>query len=309
MSNYVGKFNPESKNNPWNKVYDMIDQNTSILDVGCSTGSFGEALKEYKACVVDGIEPDKGDADKASLKLRTVYNATLEEAFVTISKLNKKYDYIVFLDVIEHLYSPSEKLKLVSQLLKSDGKILFSIPNMGHISTRIALFEGRFTYGETGLLDKTHLHFYTKEEIERVFEEAGLSIMAWDSVDATYTTKVIESELKRIGIISISKKLQDELESPSANIFQYIGLAQVAKTNIQLKKRKQYFPDPQGTLTQWVEQREKHIQSLLEAEQQKVTEKDQEIQYLNTVVARYQKILQNPITLTKHAIKKIIKKG
>lgn len=309
MSNYVGKFNPESKNNPWNKVYDMIDRGTDVLDVGCSSGGFGEALKGCKQCRVDGIEPDKGDAEKASQKLETVYNTTLEDAFNSINNLNKKYDYIVFLDVIEHLFSPSKKLKLVSQLLKKNGKILFSIPNMGHISTRIALFEGRFAYGETGLFDKTHLHFYTKEEIEHVFGEAGLAVTKWDSVDATYTSEVIQSELKRIGIISINKKLQDQLESAPANIFQYVGAAQVAKNKTQLNRRVQYFPNPQGTLTQWIEQREKHIMTLLKNEQQKIIEKDQEIQHLNNAIVQYQKILHSPASLSKHLIKRIMKRG
>ena len=309
MSNYVGNFNPEGENNPWNKVYDMISPNTNVLDIGCSTGSFGEALKEYKQCKVDGVEPDRGDAEQAAKKLVTVYNSTLEDAFEMINKQNKKYDYIVFLDVIEHLYSPSDKLRLVSRLLKKDGKILFSIPNMGHISTRIALLEGKFTYGETGLLDKTHLHFYTKEEIERVFEEADLAVTAWNSTDATYTRAVIRSELKRIGIIEISKKLQSELESPDANIFQYVGAAEVAKNKTLLKKREQYFPNPQGTLTQWIEQREHDIASLLDLEKQKVLEKDQEIRLLNSSIARYQKILHSPLSLAKHFTKKITKKG
>ena len=80
-------------------------------------------------------------------------------------------------------------------MFPAKGKLLFSIPNMGHISVRLYLLRGELDYGETGLLDKTHLHFYTLEEVQRVFAEAQLEIDHLDFVDKDYPKSLIKKEL------------------------------------------------------------------------------------------------------------------
>src|SRR6185437_1634404 len=186
MSNYTNSFfSEENHNTSWYKVFHLIKDKSSVLDVGCSSGNFGHELIKRKGCVVDGIELDTGDAKIAAKKLRNVWVLNIE--FDDISKIKKRaYDYVYFGDVIEHLVQPIETLKRVKSLLKPDGAVLFSIPNMGHIAVRLDLLEGNFPITETGLLDKTHLHFYTQEEVERVFGEAGYAIKNLDFVKKDY---------------------------------------------------------------------------------------------------------------------------
>jgi 2-polyprenyl-3-methyl-5-hydroxy-6-metoxy-1,4-benzoquinol methylase len=248
MSNYSGKFDINSINNPWNKAFDLIKDNSTVLDVGCSSGNFGEALIEHKSCKVDGIEPDEGDAKLAKLKLRTVYSGFVEDAFLYDLK-DRKYDYIVFLDVIEHLFDPVNTLKNLRNYLKPGGGIIFSIPNMGHISVRLELLRGDFRYGNTGLLDNTHLHFYTRIEIERVLEEAGYKVDKLDFIEALYPKNLIVKELNKIGIKKTTNKFIDMLMEPDAYVFQYVGLASIGTGNTE--KRPHYFPNPQKTVMSW----------------------------------------------------------
>jgi len=86
------------------------------------------------------------------------------------------FDYIIFGDVLEHLRRPDKAIEYCKSLLKNYGCIIASIPNLMHISVMEDLLKGNFTYRETGLLDKTHIHFFTYNEIIRMFRDNGYRI-------------------------------------------------------------------------------------------------------------------------------------
>lgn len=275
MSNYTGIFTPGAVNNPWNKAFDLIKTGSLVLDVGCSSGNFGEALIKYKKCIVDGIEPDKDDSISAAKKLRRVSTKFVEDALKT--DLNEeKYDAIVFLDVIEHLYNPVSTLRSLKKNLKPNGIVVFSIPNMAHISVRLMLLKGDFEYANTGLLDNTHLHFYTKKEIERLFAEAGFMINVLGHTEAIYSDEQITDELDKLGI-KYTDKLAKILGDDSAHIFQYVGSA-VMSTPKKIK-RKLLNPNPHDSIARWKED--------------KISKQAIEIDNLNQVINNQNDILSN----------------
>jgi len=222
MSNYSGKLDLKDSNNSWTKAYELIDPNSSVLDVGCSNGDFGLALSKLKNCKVDGVEPDLGDYEIAKSKLKIVVNSFIEEALEGVLK-EKKYDYIVFLDVIEHLVDPVDVLNRLHKHLNKDGKIIFSIPNMAHISVRLMLLGGDFEYGKTGLLDNTHLHYYTKKEVQRIFNTAGYHIDILNFVEYDYTDEMISEILQRLGFIESNTPAF--LKKKDSFAYQYVGSA------------------------------------------------------------------------------------
>lgn len=233
MSNYSdSSFNSQSANTSWYKAFHSIPDNSTVLDVGCSSGNFGVELIKRKNCIVDGIEVFSSDAKVASKKLRKVYELNIETN--DLSTIPDKYDILYFGDVIEHLATPAESLKKIKNLLNPNGKIVFSIPNMAYVGIRLEMLSGNFNYTETGLLDKTHLHFYTLEEIERTFNEAGLEIEKLDYVKKDYPNKVIEKELKKLGL-NPTKKFYDYMSHPEASAFQFVGSV-VRSKNTQTKK-------------------------------------------------------------------------
>lgn len=221
MSQYSNNKYINDNNHSWSLLYKLIDSNTKVLDIGCSSGNFGEGLIKQKSCVVDGIELNSKDSEMARNKLRNVYNLNVE--LDDISFFKEKYDYIVFADVIEHLINPVSTLLNIKKLLKKNGKIVYSLPNMAHISIRLQLLAGEFMYTETGLLDKTHLHFYTKMSIQSMFQEASYEIIKQDYTQIIYSKDFLENRFKELGLVMNDYKRY--LQTDEANAFQFVGLA------------------------------------------------------------------------------------
>lgn len=201
MSNYTANSYVSDPNTPWFKIIQNIKPDSTILDVGCSGGNLGQAIKQGRAGTkVVGIEIDKDDAKRAEKLLDAVYVVNLEHEPVPDLLQEQRFDYVIFCDVIEHLVRPVETLKKVKKLLKPNGKVLFSIPNMAHMSVRLMVLAGHFEYGETGLLDKTHLHYYDQAEIYRIFAEAGYDIDVFDWISRDYPEELLESKLDNLGL-------------------------------------------------------------------------------------------------------------
>ncbi len=236
MSNYSdSSFDDSNKNTSWYKVFSRIPKKTTVLDVGCSSGNFGEVLIKQKGCTVDGVELDKKDALLATKKLRRVYTLNIETDNIDVLK-NETYDVIYFGDVIEHLVDPVETLKRVKPLLREGGFIVFSIPNMAYIGIRLELLEGNFDYTETGILDKTHFHFYTQIEVERVFTEAGYHITEFDFVEKDYPRTLLKSHLKKIGL-EAKEDFFKKMEKTEASAFQFVGVAEPVGKSTQVKRK------------------------------------------------------------------------
>lgn len=236
MSHYSSAhFDPKNANTPWYKIFRMIKTGSTVLDVGCAAGALGSELIDHKNCTVDGLEYDKGDAVRARKHLRTVLQGNIET--MNLGKLKPgSYDYIVFSDVIEHLVDPVEALRKIKPLLKEKGRVLFSIPNMAHISVRLELINGNFEYGNTGLLDKTHLHFYDEGEVRRVFYEAGYALPKFEYIERDLPWGLIEKELSKIGL-SGSEKFFKAMSDPRASAYQFIGAASPSEKPPKPKRR------------------------------------------------------------------------
>ena len=145
-----------------------------ILDLGCGTGALGKALKERQRCYVHGIELNKEAAEQATKSLDLVVCDNLNRYDPT--RANYRYDCIIFADILEHLISPWSVLQKFSSVLSEGGTIIASIPNMAHPWVISQLQKGLFRYEPSGLLDITHLRFFTKTTIFQMFYRAGLKI-------------------------------------------------------------------------------------------------------------------------------------
>lgn len=143
----------------------------SLLDIGCADGELSQNISNL-GWIVTCVEPNKIDADIAASKNLQVINKSIKNSIKIISK---KYDVILLADVIEHLHSPSREIKLLKKLLKVDGYFLLSVPNVAHFYVRLFLFFGVFEYTDRGILDKTHVTFYTKKSIINFLIKSDLS--------------------------------------------------------------------------------------------------------------------------------------
>lgn len=145
-----------------------------VLDVGCGAGRLGEALKAKRKVEVIGIEIDETAAVAASLRLDRVHVGDLESFQVDFE--SGSFDAIICGDVLEHLRDPAQWLKHSRRWLKPDGRLIASIPNVRHHSVIRSLLRGNWTYESAGLLDQTHLRFFTRREVEKLLFRAGFEL-------------------------------------------------------------------------------------------------------------------------------------
>ncbi len=150
-----------------------------ILDVGANTGVLGNTLVDYDS-TIDGIEYSKSfykELEK-NKSYRKTYNLDVTDFNDDFYKNKDRYDYIIFADVLEHLVNPDEVIYNISKKLKKGGKIIISIPNMAHLDIIIQLINGNFNYNDEGILDSTHLRFFTHnsftEMISNIEEKNGI---------------------------------------------------------------------------------------------------------------------------------------
>jgi len=143
-----------------------------LLDVGCARGHLGSLL-QGRGWSVTGIEPDPDDAAVARNAGLEVVVGSAEEVF---AGLEHRQDVIVFADVLEHMVDPAAVLSAAVPLLEPGGRIIISIPNVAHLTTRFQLLFGSFTYTDRGILDRTHLRFYTRRTVRSLVEGCGLTV-------------------------------------------------------------------------------------------------------------------------------------
>lgn len=197
MSKYSDNMPPDLKDAiGW--MYDYIEPNKVFMDFGCSTGYFGSLIKEAKTNKVYGVEisPDIREARKV---LDGVYSFDLDGDWPE-EVYERKYDYLFFGDVIEHLKDPGLALKKCKKLLKPNGLIFISTPNIAHVSIRLQLMGGNFDYEPMGILDNTHLKYFTRKSLKALVEEAGYYPKVMDFSANDYPDESISHILNKLGL-------------------------------------------------------------------------------------------------------------
>lgn len=183
-----------------------------ILDVGCGVGYIGRTIKKEHSCIVDGIDIDKPALEIAKkyydhVSLVRIGDQT-DKAFLNFLKSKKLYDCIICGDIIEHLADPGYIISILAKKLAPNGKILVSIPNIAHIDVVANLIDGTFNYGETGILDNTHLRFWTERSfydfIENINEQykttlepklIGKTVVEHPILDTRYFREICGDEI------------------------------------------------------------------------------------------------------------------
>lgn len=161
--------------NPLNRIARIMTDSARVLDVGAGNGVLARLLKfQGRSCVVDGVEPDPVAQRAAQAHYRGLFMGTVDEFVASRDGNSEQYDFIVMADVMEHIANPAPTLEQLKNLLAPDGKIVISTPNVAFASVRLALMNGQFDYVDSGILERTHLRFYTLKSLRRLFQAVGL---------------------------------------------------------------------------------------------------------------------------------------
>jgi 2-polyprenyl-3-methyl-5-hydroxy-6-metoxy-1,4-benzoquinol methylase len=159
------------------EVLDLIPNTPkNVLELGCGDGVFGSILKQNYKCHVTGIDMHENSIIKAREKIDVAYNASIED--FDFFQLDK-YDLIVANDLLEHLRDPWRVVKILRENLNDSGYFVASIPNIRYYKIFKGLFlKGRWDYVDQGVLDRTHLRFFTKATMIDLFESSQYNVKA-----------------------------------------------------------------------------------------------------------------------------------
>jgi 2-polyprenyl-3-methyl-5-hydroxy-6-metoxy-1,4-benzoquinol methylase len=144
-----------------------------VLDVGCAAGAMGALMRTQGAAEVVGLERDARASQVARRRLTRVHRVDLD-ALPALPYPDGHFDVLTCADVLEHLVDPGPLLRQLRRYLKDDGRLVVSIPNVRHESVLLPLLvDGRFTYQDAGVLDRTHLRFFTLSEFQSFLRAHG----------------------------------------------------------------------------------------------------------------------------------------
>jgi 2-polyprenyl-3-methyl-5-hydroxy-6-metoxy-1,4-benzoquinol methylase len=171
----LAAVDPAARNSSQALELELVGRDRTVLDVGCATGYLARALAE-QGCTVTGIEYDAESAELARPSLEDLVIADLNTTDIADLLPGRTFDSIVFGDVLEHLQDPDRVLRSATGLLAPGGSVVISVPNVTHGSIRLSVLQGRWQYTESGLLDRTHVRFFTRESALAMVREAGLVV-------------------------------------------------------------------------------------------------------------------------------------
>lgn len=144
-----------------------------MLDVGCGTGSVSRLIRDHCRAEVIGIEPSEERAAVARNRGLTVHTSAFPTDKVPAEG---SFDVVLFADVLEHLVDPGAALAAAAGYLKPTGAVLVSVPNVAHWTVRRDIIRGNFEYRPCGIMDATHLRWFTHDSVRRLFTSAGYVI-------------------------------------------------------------------------------------------------------------------------------------
>ncbi len=178
-----------------------------ILDIGCGEGNFSASLKEKLKTQVWGIEKNEKAAKVAREKIDKVL---IGDAVEIVNDLeNNSFDCIVLNDILEHLAYPNNLLKSLKTKLNKDGVIVFSVPNVRYLlNLKRLLINKEWRYEDEGVLDRTHLRFFTKKSLIETFDQLGFEILEIKGINPLKPWKFNIINFLFLGFLSDTKYLQ-----------------------------------------------------------------------------------------------------
>jgi len=195
-----------------------VPPGSCVLELGPAQGYFTRHLHETLGCIVDAVELDPAMAEAARPWCRTMLVGNLESLSLEALLPAANYDVIVVADVLEHLRDPEALLQTLGGLLKPEGRCIFSVPNVAYGGLIAGLLQGEFEYRPEGLLDTTHLRFFTQHSLARMLVLNGWHPWAWEAISLPYAA----SEFA-VRVETLPRVLVDFLsEHPELHCYQWL---------------------------------------------------------------------------------------
>jgi SAM-dependent methyltransferase len=163
-------------------VLERVGKNKAVLEIGAHTGYFSERLRNA-GCTVTAVEMDPVAAKKAESRVDRIIVGDIEDPKV-FGQITETFEVILFMHVLEHFVDPWRMLRESRKLLRPGGTLIVLLPNVGAWCVRKALFfHGAFEYEDVGIMDRTHLRFFTMYSAQALLRDSGYRVVFWSPID------------------------------------------------------------------------------------------------------------------------------
>lgn len=228
------------------KIISWISPNSKVLEFGPYKGRMTRYITGELGCEVYVVEKNETAFEGVKKYAADGICGDIEDYEWLEQWKHQKFDYVIFADVLEHLSDPVTVIKKVKEVITDEGAILMSVPNIAHADVISNLLQDRFHYTSVGLLDSTHIHFFSRESIRDMVNEAGLFLACEDATTMSpyHTEQGGFIENKDFGLLEQIIKYH-----PTAEVYQYVcklmkkeSVEQISYVN-QTIYNKDYTPD------------------------------------------------------------------
>jgi len=219
---YDREVDPEASNESRAMSLRLVGSNKRVLEFGCATGRVTAALAN-RGCRVTALDIDAAAAERARPHAEDIVVVDLDEDDFEAKLAGQRWEVALFGDVLEHLRDPLRVLRATRHLLDAQGTIVVSAPNVAHADVRLALLGGEFPYSSSGLLDRTHLRFFTLRSLIQLLEDAGYLVVDVLRVVIPIFTSEIARRREEVPPAVVENILAD----PEAESYQYVVRAVV----------------------------------------------------------------------------------
>lgn len=183
--------------------------NQRILDIGCGSGNNGFVMQQH-GHTVWGIDVAQEAIRQAERKLDAAFCLDIETGDPSNVLRHHMFDLILLADVIEHLRAPKDILNRYSTYLNQNGVMIISTPNIANYTIRWNLLKGKFDYTDTGILDNTHVHFFTMKSVKKLIEESNMDIVSF-----------FVSTNRKVGEVPILETIENSITQAFKTLFGY----------------------------------------------------------------------------------------
>ncbi len=176
---YRGTLTEEALADPNNThaiLLRLVGSEKDVLEIGSATGYMTRVLAESQGCRVTGFELSPVMAEEARPYLHELIVGDLENQ-EDLARIDGQFDVVLLADVLEHLAEPLQPLRNLRENLRPGGRLIASIPNVAHWSVRRALLAGRWDLADRGIMDRTHLRWYTRQTAMALLKSAGYRVV------------------------------------------------------------------------------------------------------------------------------------
>ena len=183
-SRYDYSFDPADDSTA-SRVCRLVGQGRQVLELGCAAGAMSAVMTHHYGCKVTGVEYDPVAAEQAKQHCAQVHVLSLDKPGWEAALAPATFDTVVAADVLEHLRDPHACLRTLRALLPADGQLVVSVPSLANSGVLAGLLLNRFDYCEVGLLDRTHIHFFTVATLGEALVQAGFHVTDVQTIDAS----------------------------------------------------------------------------------------------------------------------------